>query len=130
MIILLRLIISNMAMFICVLIGSFIPGMWTGVSGRDFRPQAINASILILVTSCFLRYKYKWPILEMFLFLIPTQFIILLFISYFSGYVWSEIFNEFNIQWLLYIDLFVCIPWITGIIIGSIILNKKSKSNI
>jgi hypothetical protein len=123
-----RLIIANAAMFICVVTGAFLPGFWSGVSGRDFRPQAVNVGGLILVVSFFLRYKLKWPIIQMLLCLVPTQFIILLCISYFSGYSGSELFNEFNIGWLFVIDIFIATPWIIGIFIGSIILMKKTTS--
>ena len=124
----LRLIIANAAIFICAVAGAFLPGLWSGVSGRDFRPQAVNAGILILVVSFLLRYRFKWPILQMLLCLVPTQFIILLCISNFSGFSGSELFNEFNLGWLFFMDIFIATPWIIGIFIGSIILKKKTAS--
>ncbi len=124
----LRLIIANAAMFMCVVAGSFLPGLWSGVSGRDFRPQAVNVGILILVVSFLLRYRSKWPILQMLLCLVPTQLIILLCISYFSGFTGWELFNAFNFDWLLFIDLFIAAPWIVGIFIASVFLMKKTTS--
>jgi hypothetical protein len=125
----LRLIIANAAMFICTVAGSFLPELWSGVSGRDFRPQAVNAGILILVVSFLLRYKFKWPIFEMLLSLVPTQFIILLCISYFSGFTGMSIFDEFNLGWLFFMDIFIGSPWIIGIFIGSIFLMKKPAND-
>jgi hypothetical protein len=122
----LKLIIANAAMFICVVAGSFLPGLWSGVSGRDIRPQAVNVGILILVVSFLLRFRFKWPILQMFFCLVPTQLIILFCISCFSGYSGWELFHEFNIEWLFFIDIFIAAPWIIGIFIGSIILMKKT----
>lgn len=124
----LRLIIANAAMFICAVAGAFLPGLWSGVSGRDFRPQAVNAGILILVLSFLLRYRFKWPILQMLLCLVPTQFIILFCISYFSGFTGTELFDEFNLGWLFFMNIFIGSPWIIGILIGSIILMKKTAS--
>ena len=122
----LRLIIANAAMFICAVAGAFLPGLWSEVSGRDFRPQAVNAGILILVVSFLLRYRFKWPIFQMLLCLVPTQFIILLCISNFSGFTGTELLDEFNLGWLFFMNIFIGSPWIIGIFIGSIILMKKT----
>ena len=122
-----KLIAANALIIVCVIIGSFLPGLWTGEGGRDFRPQALNAGILILIASIILRYKFKWQSLQMLIALLPTQLIILLCISYFSGFTGTEIFDSFNLLWLLFIDLFVVVPWIIGIFIGNFILKKSSE---
>ena len=130
--ILIRLMIANASIIICVGIASLLPGLWMGISGRDFRPQAFNATILILATSVIMRYKLKWPILHMIFYLIPTQFIVLLCTSYFSGYTVfqllcsPDLFQDF-IQWLLLVDLFIATPWIMGVFIGSFMLKIKDK---
>jgi len=107
--------------------GSVIPGLWSGISGRDFRPQAVNAGILIFILSFVLRYKLHWKISHMLISLIPTQLIILLCISYFSGFTGLELFHWFNLHWLLSIDLFICVPWGLGIIVGIIVKKKCCK---
>ena len=126
--ILLRCIIANLAISFCILVGSILPGMWQGISDRDFRPQAVITSIFIFMVALLLKYN-RWSVTEMLICLIPTQIIILLAISFFTGYVWIEIFDNVNLTWLMYIDLFVCTPWIVGIIIGGIVLKIK-KNNI
>ena len=128
--ILLRCITSNVAIIFCLFIASILPGLWQGISGRDFRPQAVTASIFIFIVALLLKYKIRWSVIEMLIYLIPTQFIFLLSISYFSGYVWSELFDSFNLTWLMYIDLFICTPWVVGIIIGQIVLNINKKRHI
>jgi hypothetical protein len=127
--ILLRCIIANLAISFCILTGSILPGMWEGISSRDFRPQAVITSVFIFMVALLLKYKYRWSVTEMLISLIPTQVIILLSISYFTGYVWIDLFNSVNLTWLMYIDLFICTPWILGIIISSIVL-KINKKNI
>lgn len=68
----------------------------------------------------------------MILYLIPTQFIVLLCMSLFTGYAVyqilsaSDLFCDF-LQWLLLFDLFVVMPWILGIFIGSLILKMKKQ---
>ena len=133
MTILIRLPIANAALVICFLIGNFLPGLWKGAGGRDFLPQAFNTAILILATSFLTRYKLKWATLHMILCLIPTQLIVLLCISYFSGYTVFQIFSSLDLfhdflQWLLLVDLFVATPWIIGICVGSFILKRRTET--
>ena len=130
--ILIRLMIANAAIIICVAIASLLPGLWMGIGGRDFRPQAFNATILILATSVMIRYKFKWPILHMILYLIPTQFIVLICMSYFSGYTFFQLLSSFDLfrdflKWLLFVNLFIGAPWIMGVFIGSLMLKMKDK---
>lgn len=129
---LIRPVIANAAMVICFVIANLLPGLWTGMGGRDFRPQAFNAAILILAASIAMRCKLKWPILHMILYLIPTQLIVLISMSYFSGYHLFQILCSFDLfydflQWLLFVDLFIGVPWIMGVFIGSLILKMKNK---
>ena len=129
--ILLRLLIANAAMVFCVAIASLLPSLWTGISGRDFHPQAFNASLLILVISCLIRYKFKWPILHMIVSLIPLQFITLICMAYFSGYTVYQLIFSFDLlhdflHWLLIVDLFIGAPWIVGVFVGDFLLKRKS----
>lgn len=127
-----RLVIANAAMVICFVIANLLPGLWTGMGGRDFRPQAFNAAILILATSISMRCKLKWPILHMILCLIPTQLIVFISMSYFSGYHLFQLLSSLDLfydflQWLFFVDLFIGAPWIIGVFIGSLILKMKNK---
>ena len=129
--ILMRLVISNVAIAFCIGLASLFPGLWTGVGGRDFRPQAFNAAIFVLATSVVMRYALKWPVLHMMVSLIPIQFIVLISMSYFSGYAIFQIFNSFDLfhdflQWLLLVDFFIGTPWILGIFVGSLMLKVKN----
>jgi len=128
--IVLRFGVANLVFFLCVVVASVLPGFWTGASGRDFLPQAFNASLLIFAASIFIRYKFRWSISHMILSIIPTQIIILLCTSYFSGYTGLRIFNLFNLEWLMFVDLFVCIPWIAGIFVGGFFKNRKKEKTI
>lgn len=127
-----RLVIVNAAMVICFVIANLLPGLWTGMGGRDFRPQAFNAAFLILAASIAMRYKFKWPISHMIICLIPTQLIVLISVSYFSGYSLFQLLGSFDLfydflQWLLFVDLYIGVPWIIGVFIGSLILKMKKK---
>lgn len=85
-----------------------------------------------MVTSVLIRYKFKWPKLNMILYLVPTQLIVFILMSYFSGYSVFQILRSFDLfydflQWLLLVDLFIGAPWIMGVFIGSFILQVKDK---
>ena len=123
-----KIIAANVGMIICAGIAALLPGLWTGVSGRDFRPQATTAGILILVLSFLLTYKFRWAWLDILLSIIPTQFIILFLIGHFSGFTGFEYLDWFNIQWLLFMNLFICFPWLLGALIG-LLCNKKKLIN-
>jgi hypothetical protein len=123
-----RLVIANVSMAFAIIVASLLPGFWTGISGRDFRPQALNASILIFVVSLILRYKFKWSVTHMICSLIPLQFIVLICISYSTGYNISEIFSALDLlQWLLIANLFISLPWICGTFVGGFFLKRKKS---
>ena len=131
--ILIRLFIANAAIVVCTGLASLLPGLWTGAGGRDFLPQAFNAAVLILALSVIIRSKVKWPILHMILCLIPVQFIVLISMSFFSGYSILQIFSSFDLfydflQWLLLVDLFIGAPWVAGVFIGALFLKMKGKN--
>jgi cytochrome bd-type quinol oxidase subunit 1 len=123
---LIRAVIANGILLLCILLANALPGLWSGEGGRDFVPQAFTAGLLILLSSTVLRYKSKWPVSHMIFSLFPTQVIILAGISSYSGYTGKELFNSFNLGWLLHIDLLLCIPWIAGAITGNLILRYRN----
>ncbi len=122
-----RLILATIAIILCVAAAAMLPGLWPGISGRDFRPQAINASIMIGVVAFLLRYRRQWPLAHMLFGLIPSQVIILLVSGYFSGYTGTELLNDFNLCWLVQIDIFICSPWLIGTIVGSLMLRRQAR---
>jgi len=119
-----QLVIANAVIALCIGIAARLPGLWTGSGGRDVIPQALTAAILILVVSTFIRIKLKWRNLNMILYLIPLQMLVLIGMSYFSGYSVLRIVFSFDLlldffQWLLLVDLFIAMPWVVGVFTGS-----------
>jgi len=118
---LVRSAIANLAFVLCILVASLLPGLWEAESGRDFIPQAVNASVLILIVAFSLRRRSRWPLSHLLAALIPTQIILLLGISAFSGYTGTHILDTFNLEWLLTLDLFIALPWVIGVTVGSLV---------
>ena len=127
-----QLLSANAVIFICIAAGSLLPSFWGDTGGRDFIPQTFNAGILILLVSFMIRSRFKWPGLHMILYLIPSQFIILFCMSYYSGYSLYQLFSSFDyfydfLQWLLLFDIFIAVPWIIGVLTGTLLLRIKKQ---
>lgn len=118
----------DFGILLCVVISLFLPTFWEGISSRDFRPNATNAGILIFIFAVLLRLGYRWPVKVLVLSIIPVLVLTLLCIAYFSGYTGSDLFDKFNVEWFVYLNLFMGLPWLAGIAVASIALNRKNNS--
>lgn len=123
-----RLAIADLGVSLCVVAGLFLPTFWDGISGRDFRPNATNAGILIFIFAIILRFGYHWPVKVLVLSIIPILGLTLLGIGIFSGYIGTDLLNPFNIMWFFYLNLFIGIPWLVGIGVASIALSRKNNT--
>ena len=121
-----RFVIADLGMILCVVIGLFLPTFWQGMGGRDFRPNATNAAILIFILSVILRFRFQWTVILLVLSLLPIQLITLICIGYLSGYTG---FHSFNLGWLLHLNFFIGLPWLLGIAVASIAQKLKRSAD-
>lgn len=118
---------ATLLMILCAVASAFIPPLWQGVSGRDFNPQSATMAILILVLASILRAWRRWPLIEFIGALICAEFFTLCVIAHFSGFTGLELFDSFNLSWLGSMSVFIAVPWITGLLIGSVLLRIRQK---
>src|SRR5947209_4913190 len=52
---LIHTVIATLAMILCAMVAAFLPSLWQGVSGRDFRPWGAMMAILIFIVAAMLR---------------------------------------------------------------------------
>ena len=117
-----RTVVATVCLLLCVAVGLFLlPAVWQGVSARDFRPSAANADALIFILALAFRVWLQWSIRDLLVGLLPFEVILLLCIAYFSGYTGLDIFDRFNLSWFFGLNLFVGLPWLAGIAIGSVV---------
>lgn len=123
-----RIVIADLGILLCVVASLFLPTFWDGISSRDFRPYATNAGILIFIFAVILRLRYRWPVKVLVLAIIPVLVITLLCIGSFSGYTGTDLFDRFNVEWFVSLNLFIGLPWLAGIAVASIALSGKNNS--
>jgi hypothetical protein len=116
-------------MIACAVVAAFLPPLWHGISGRDFRPQATTMAILIFALAAVLRTWRRWPVVEFIGAVVCAELFTLCVIAHFSGFSWLELFDSFNLSWLATMSLFVAVPWLAGFLVGSLLLRVKRKGS-
>lgn len=125
---LIRAVTAALGMFLCAVATYMTPPLWEGVSGRDFRPQAAKMAFLILLLAVFLRKKARWRVADFALGLLAAEAVTLTIISHFSGFTGREVFEPFNLRWLLDVSMFIAPPWLLGLGLGSLWLWLSEKN--
>lgn len=80
----------------------------------------ITMAILTLLLSTFLRGAREWRIVDLLLGIVPIESATFFAISHLSGFDGSEILHPFNLEWFALLNLFVGLPWVIGILVGSL----------
>ncbi len=124
---LLRPVLAVVAMAACAAVGVFLPPLWHGAGGRDFRPQATMMAVLIFVLAVVLRRALRWRVPDFILGLVAAELVALGIIAYFSGFTGWELFDRFNLSWLAGMNLFLGLPWLAGLGAGSLWLRLAKR---
>ncbi len=114
-------------MILCAVVAAFLPPLWQGVSGRDFRPQSAMMGILILLLAAVLRVWRRWPVVEFLGSVVCAELFTLCVIAHFSGFTWLELFDSFNLSWLGTMSVFIAVPWLTGLLVGTLLLSARQR---
>lgn len=122
-----HIIVATLLMILCAVVAAFLPPLWQGVSGRDFRPQSAMMGILILLLAAVLRVWRRWPVVEFFGAVVCAELFTLCVIAHFSGFTWLELFDSFNLSWLATMSVFIAVPWLAGLLVGSLLLRVRKK---
>lgn len=117
---LIRTAMAALGMFLCAVVGFFAPPLWEGVSGRDFRPQAMLTALLIVLLAVILRRGFHWRVADFIFGLLAAEFVTLCIIGHFTGYTWLQVFDPFNLQQLVYTNRIIGLPWFLGFGLGSL----------
>lgn len=104
-----------------------IPAPWQGLGGRDLRPQGTSLFALLLISGAALRYTFRWHWLSLLSGLALVEVFALLVIGYFSGSDGANLLSPFNLRSLLFVNIYVAIPWLTGVAVGSWALQYKVR---
>ena len=117
-----HILIGTLAMIICAVLASFLlPG------GRDFRPTAIMMAFMILIVAAILRAGFRRTAVELFACLFCAEFFTLCVIAHFPGCSGFEIFDSFNLSWLMTMSIFIAVPWSVGLLTGNLLLRIRKK---
>jgi hypothetical protein len=83
--------------------------------------------ILILAFIMFLRVKCRFPVWAMVVGLVLAECLTLATIGSCSGYKWSRILDSFNLEYFAFLNLFIGLPWVLGMVIGNIWLKRSAR---
>ena len=124
-----RILTATLELILGAVAAGFLPPLWHGVSGRDFRPQSTTMALLIFLLVAVLRRWRRWPIADFVGALICAELFTLCVIGHFSGFTWLEIFDSFNLWWLGTMSVFVGLPWLLGLLVGSLLLRVRQSES-
>ncbi len=123
-----RLIAAYVGIWVCVIAGALA---WLPVSnrlGRDFRPVAATAGVLLLVFGALARGRLGWRFRDFLGGAAAAEVTLLLLISHFSGSTGTQLLDSFNLRWWASLSLFVGLPWLAGYVVGCAWLKMKRGS--
>jgi hypothetical protein len=119
--------LAIIGILLCAVAANIIPPLWPGVSGRDFRPQAVVMGILLFIMAALLRGRLKWHWINLIAALAIIEIITLAIISYFTGYTGLETFDTSNMQWMVFMNKYIGLPWLAGVGLSSLWLMIRRK---
>jgi len=120
-------VIGLAIMIACVVLTAFLPPLWQGVSGRDFRPTATAAAALIFLIAAVLRAGFRWSIADFLLSTILAAIFTLCTIAHFTGFAWLDVFDRFNLSWLGTVSVYTTAPWLIGLFLGSALPRLRKR---
>jgi len=120
-----RPVLAVASMMLSAVTGGFISTL-LGYGIRDMLPFIIMA-ILILAASSAFRWLSKWAIKDFVASLFIANLIVLFIISHFSESIGIDILDRYNLELLVFMNLFIGLPWAVGFGIGSLILWEKGR---
>ena len=126
---LIHIVAATLAMILCAVAAALLPTLWQGVSGRDFRPQLTTMAALIFLLAAVLRAWRRWPVVEFIGTLVCAELFTLGVIGHFSGFIWLELFDSFNLSWLRTMSVFIAVPWLVGLLVGSLLLGFRRRES-
>lgn len=122
---LLRLIAAYVGTWVCVIASALA---WLPASsrlGRDFRPMAATAGLLLLVLGAVARGRLGWRLGDFLGSVAAVEVTLLLLISHFSGSTGRHLLDAFNLRWWAFLSLFFGLPWLGGYVVGCAWLKMK-----
>ncbi len=132
-----HVVISTAGLFACLAAGIYIASLSdvvaiqsTGEGIGPFRllPGLAAMAIFILLFSTYLRAWSRWPVADLLLGIVPVELMLFFFIGYASGLIGTEYFHWFNLKWFASVNLFLGLPWLVGLLLGSVLLSRKGKA--
>jgi len=115
------LTLSTIAFVFCILLAylfCLIAGdLCRGSGGRNIHPMGIISGILLLLTSIGLTLKSRLTNCEMLSALLPVEGLVILITGHFIGSY--DIFSRLFAGWIIGLNLYMALPWLAGILIGS-----------
>jgi hypothetical protein len=119
-----HIVAATLLMILCAVAAVLMPPLWQGLSGAGFPPRM---ALLLLVLASVLRAWRRWPLLDLISALVCAEFFTLSVIAQFTGFTWLALFDTFNLSNLRDISMFIAVPWLAGLVIGSMLLRARQR---
>ena len=111
----------------CVVVAGFATDFLYGDKGRPIVQGGGILALLLLAFAIFLRRTCRLSLWVMVVSLMLAECLTLAIIGSFSGYVWGEILDSFNLEYLAFLNLFIGPPCVLGMVIGTSWLKRSAR---
>ena len=125
--VLIHAVIIAAAMTACVWVAFFHPPFWQPTSAKDHLARGGNMAALNFFLALILRGGFRWSVVELGLSLLWCPIIAFLAIGQYSGMTLSENIDGLNQRSLLTMTMFIGIPWMFGVLAGSVLLKCRKQ---
>lgn len=116
---LLRSITACVGVWACVVAAGLAWLPFGNRLGRDLRPAATTAGLLVLAFGILVRRHLGWRFRDFLGAAVAAEVALLLLVSHFSGASGARLLDPFNLRWWAFLNLFVGLPWLGGYVLGS-----------
>ncbi len=136
-----EVLLATLAMLVCVPVGwvatasLMAPGPTERSLESEFHALLAGIGTCFLIVSFALRYALKWRVISLLLALVVSEVVLLLAINYqYYGRTippglefFSTLFDTFNLGWWAVLSAAMSIPWLLGILIGTLTPPRRGQ---
>ena len=125
--VLIRSAILVTVMTACVWVSLFHPPFWQPSGPRDTLSRGANMAVSIFSLALLLRGGFRWSIVELMVSVLWSPITAFFAVGLVGGMTWSENIASLNQKALFTMVVYLCTPFMLGVLCGSLLLTLREK---